>query len=223
MTTAPPKQPRGKRGGVTALSPRAYARSVSWRVDQDYLDQLGPDERRWLAGFLDRYYGADHRPDGSGHDWSTDDKRVSYRDKNAANRDLYSAVAARDGLVSDDALATFSAGAVDWTEPPLMTTTTVTAWPLEVSMVKQAKKPVAVDPVQVLEQLAPPPAREEEALPEVEWLSLARVKAGWVVLRCQTRGRTITAEETLSTVGTKEAASNTFRVEATRRFLLGGR
>lgn len=191
----------GKRGGRTALSPRAYARSVSWRVDCDYIGKLGPDEARWLAGFLDRHYGADHRPDGSGHDWSVDMRRESYRAKNAANRDLYSAAASNGLLSNDDVLATW---AVDADQ--------------EDRMVK-AKKPI--DPADVLETLAGPAALEDD-LPEVEWLTMTRARAGWVVMRCKTRGRVVIEEEALSTVGARDHVVNTFRVEAAKRFILPG-
>jgi hypothetical protein len=188
-----------KRGGRVALSPRAYARSVSWRVDCDYVGKLAPDEARWLAGFLDRHYGADHRPDESGHDWPVDLRRESYRQKNAANRDLYSAAAAHGLLTNDEILATWTcaSGQENWMVKP--------------------KKPI--DPGDVLEGLAPP---VEDNLPEVEWISLSRARTGWVVLRCKTRGRVVIEEEALSQPGAKDHAANTFRVEAARRFILPG-
>jgi hypothetical protein len=56
-------------------------------VDQDYADRLSADERRWLAEFNDRFYGADFRGEAE-VSWSTEDRRAVYRDKNRANRDL---------------------------------------------------------------------------------------------------------------------------------------
>lgn len=70
-----------------ALSPRAYPRSVAWRVDVDYAKNLSPEDRAWLASFLDRHYGADFRGEG-GPQWTADERRAAYRDKNAANRDV---------------------------------------------------------------------------------------------------------------------------------------
>jgi hypothetical protein len=60
---------------------------VAWRVDQDYADRLGPEDRQWLAAFNDNFYGADFR-DTPLETWSTDARREVYRAKNAANRDL---------------------------------------------------------------------------------------------------------------------------------------
>lgn len=76
-----------KRGGLTALAAHTFPRSVAWRVDQDYAEGLSPDERRWLAEFNDRYYGADFRG-ASQVDWTDEERKRAYRDKNAANRDL---------------------------------------------------------------------------------------------------------------------------------------
>lgn len=76
-----------KRGGSTGLAAATFPRSVSWRVDQDYADRLSSDERRWLAEFNDAYYGADFR-NVAEEPWTTEARRVVYRAKNAANRDL---------------------------------------------------------------------------------------------------------------------------------------
>jgi hypothetical protein len=76
-----------KRGGNTALVAGTFPRSVSWRVDQDYVEGLDDATKTWLAEFNDRYYGADFRGE-SEVTWSTDDRRAVYRDKNRANRDL---------------------------------------------------------------------------------------------------------------------------------------
>lgn len=76
-----------KRGGSLGLAAATFPRSVAWRVDQDYTDRLSPDERRWLAEFNDAFYGADFRG-VTEERWSTDERRVVYRAKNAANRDL---------------------------------------------------------------------------------------------------------------------------------------
>jgi hypothetical protein len=60
---------------------------VAWRVDQDYAERLSTDERGWLAEFNDAYYGADFRGVAE-EPWTTEARRVVYRAKNAANRDL---------------------------------------------------------------------------------------------------------------------------------------
>jgi hypothetical protein len=76
-----------KQGGNAALNAATFPRSVAWRVDQDYLGQLSSSDKAWLAGFNDRYYGADFRGP-SDSEWSTDERREVYRNKNRANRDL---------------------------------------------------------------------------------------------------------------------------------------
>lgn len=98
---------------LAALSPASFPRSVAWRVDADYVRDLGPEDRAWLAAFNDRYYGADFRGE-SPAEWSVADRRESYRAKNAANRDMMTArqpsddeppdalVEAEDGLLVDD-------------------------------------------------------------------------------------------------------------------------
>ena len=76
-----------KRGGSTGLAPATFPRSVAWRIDQDYVGQLSPSDKEWLAEFNDRYYGADFRGP-SDSEWSTDERREVYRNKNRANRHL---------------------------------------------------------------------------------------------------------------------------------------
>lgn len=76
-----------KRGGSTGLAAATFPRSVAWRVDQDYAERLSNDARLWLAEFNDAYYGADFRGVAE-EPWTTEARRVVYRAKNAANRDL---------------------------------------------------------------------------------------------------------------------------------------
>lgn len=71
------------------LVARTYPASKRWRVDQDYLSQLAPAERRWLADFLNCYYGADFRDDDEGV-WDVEARRAVYRANNAANADVSS-------------------------------------------------------------------------------------------------------------------------------------
>jgi hypothetical protein len=65
-----------------------FPRSVSWMIDQDYLDKLTPAEREWLSDFNDRHYGADFRGD-TDKEWSVPERREAYGAKNRANRDAY--------------------------------------------------------------------------------------------------------------------------------------
>lgn len=82
----PAKTVNRKQGGTASLNAATFPRSVSWRVDQDYLGQLSQTEKAWLGQFNDAYYGADFR--GIEQEWSQDERREVYRDKNRANRDL---------------------------------------------------------------------------------------------------------------------------------------
>lgn len=75
-------------------------------VDQDYLQQLSPEELAWMAGFNDRYYGADFRGDA---EWSPEERREAYGRKNAANADMYERT---------DYVAKGDAEAVDLLEAP---------------------------------------------------------------------------------------------------------
>lgn len=104
---------------LAALSSSSFPRSIAWRVDADYVRELGPADRAWLAAFLDRYYGADFRGE-SPVEWSTSDRQERYRAKNAANRDMMTAnlptddepperiLEAEDALISDDSTWTES-------------------------------------------------------------------------------------------------------------------
>lgn len=57
------------------------------RLDIDYAHKLDPKTRAWLANALDMIHGADFRRRGATQD--KDFRRAMYREKNAANRDLW--------------------------------------------------------------------------------------------------------------------------------------
>lgn len=98
---------------LAALSAASFPRSVAWRIDQDYVRNLNPDERAWLAAFNDRFYGADFRGETE-QAWTTEQRQERYRAKNAANRDTMTStqsanveppediVEAEDALLTDD-------------------------------------------------------------------------------------------------------------------------
>jgi hypothetical protein len=70
------------------LKPSDFPRNVRHHVDQDYVDTLSPEDKAYLAEFNEHFYGASFTVDTQ--DWSPDDRRISYRRKNAINADLYS-------------------------------------------------------------------------------------------------------------------------------------
>lgn len=69
------------------LYSRNFPKSVRDRVDIDYGHKLTPELRAWLAGKLDEIHGADFR--ASGATKSKTFRRARYREKNAANRDIW--------------------------------------------------------------------------------------------------------------------------------------
>lgn len=101
-----------KRGGNTALVAGTFPRSVSWRVDQDYVEELDAPTKAWLAEFNDRYYGADFRGP-SVREWSTDERRTVYRDKNRANRDLMTCALPVEVEVPDESIELEDAVVID--------------------------------------------------------------------------------------------------------------
>jgi hypothetical protein len=79
-----------KRRGTYAVYPRNHPRSVRWKVDYDYIDQLSPDEKEWLARFTDEYTGADFRGTPNLHQ-TAEQRRERYNAKNMANRGVAAA------------------------------------------------------------------------------------------------------------------------------------
>lgn len=57
-------------------------------VDQDYVEKLDAETRKWLAEFNDHHHGASFSPTDA-QAWSTDERRAAYRAKNASGRDAY--------------------------------------------------------------------------------------------------------------------------------------
>lgn len=84
MTKRKSKKQRGTFGAYGKNHPA----TVAWRVDADYLDKLTQEEREWYAAFCDKYYGGDFRGEGGG-EWTEEEKREAYIDKNRANSDVY--------------------------------------------------------------------------------------------------------------------------------------
>lgn len=77
-----------KTKNLHGLNPRTFPQSVRWKVDQDYLARLTPEEKAWLSRFNDCFIGADFRGDDE-KTWTKEERRVVYRAKNASGRDVY--------------------------------------------------------------------------------------------------------------------------------------
>ena len=77
-----------KAKNLHGLNARTFPQSVRWKVDQDYLGKLTPEEKEWLSRFNDCFIGADFRGDDE-KTWTPEERRVVYRAKNAAGRDVF--------------------------------------------------------------------------------------------------------------------------------------
>lgn len=84
------KRPKAKKQNLHGLNPANFPKSVAWAVETDYARKLSKSEKQWLATFNDCYHGADFRADKLGT-WTTAQRRAAYNQKNAANRDVYTA------------------------------------------------------------------------------------------------------------------------------------
>lgn len=82
------KKKSKKRRGTFGAYGKNHPAAVAWRVDADYLNKLTQEEREWYAAFCDKYYGGDFRGEGGG-EWTEEEKREAYIDKNRANSDAY--------------------------------------------------------------------------------------------------------------------------------------
>lgn len=92
----------GRKNNTHALHARNHPLSIKWRVDMDYVDKLSPEQKQWMAGFIDAHYSGDFRgaPES---DWPTVERRKSYTNKNVANADCY------HGLENEHLLTGFDA------------------------------------------------------------------------------------------------------------------
>lgn len=79
---------RRRRDGVAALFPKNFSGFTRWKVDQDYLGKLTPEEQRWLADFNNAYYAGDFR-DADPKDWPVDARRKSWNAHKTERYDAY--------------------------------------------------------------------------------------------------------------------------------------
>lgn len=82
----------------SGLGVRSFARGVRWKVDQDYLDKLSPEEAQWLHKFNDLHYNGKYD-----HDFPLEVIRAANREKDAARRDMYdpTLIGANEGPAGD--------------------------------------------------------------------------------------------------------------------------
>ena len=82
------------------LEVKSFPKHKQWRVDQDYVKTLSPEEKAWLNKFNQEYYRNRFSKEGDLHN-SPELKRACYSNENAANRDLYSIKDVGGAMVSE--------------------------------------------------------------------------------------------------------------------------
>jgi hypothetical protein len=96
--TAKNKPSRSAKEKTFSGLPKAFPASVVDFVDQDYYKDLSPEDQRWLIEFNDKHHGANFSKPGGG-DWSDEQRRAAYRQKNYSNEDAYHMVKMRRDTV----------------------------------------------------------------------------------------------------------------------------
>ena len=71
------------------LEVKSFPKHKQWKVDQDYIKDLSPEEREWLGKFNQEYYRNRFTKEDNLHN-TPELKRACYSNENASNRDLYS-------------------------------------------------------------------------------------------------------------------------------------
>lgn len=72
-----------------ALTKKYNSRIRQEYLDQDYLDELSPEEMTWLNQFMEEYNNSSFKNDGSNIDNSAEGRKAAYDRTNARNRCLY--------------------------------------------------------------------------------------------------------------------------------------
>jgi hypothetical protein len=76
-----------------------YPKNARWKVDQDYIEKLGPEERKWLSKFLKEYVKAAVKKNDTSALHNTKELRRScYNASNACRRDLMAILGGTGGL-----------------------------------------------------------------------------------------------------------------------------
>lgn len=84
-----------------------FYRYIWERVDCDYLDQLPPDEQRWMLQFLREYYQCESRKFGEKRLFTREQELEAFKRNTSAFKDL---------LSYHDKLVTFIGGQEEWEE-----------------------------------------------------------------------------------------------------------
>ena len=193
---------------------------MSWAVDLDYVHQLSPEEKAWMAQFLDRHYGGDFRGPSEA-EWTDAARRAAYRRKNSANRDLFAHDESsgedplRDQMVEvnmEESIPKRRGRPPKAIEPEFRAD--IQAETKTESSLRSHAKPI--EPKNQNESSLRSDARPMES---VAWLALHHTKKGWVVLSAKSIGTELAEETILHGPMPHASARNFFRLEAERRYL----
>lgn len=91
MTTKANSKKNKRLNARVELRKSSLPRNCQWQFDFDYLDELGPEDAKWMNQFVREYYHANMSPNGADELHKTPEaKRDCYGRKNRQNRDLLS-------------------------------------------------------------------------------------------------------------------------------------
>jgi hypothetical protein len=84
------KSGSAKRGPLAGLRPSVHPKSRWELIDQDYVNKLSPEEKKWLSDFNEEYVGASFNHSGDILHKTKEEKLDCYRRNNSRNRDTVS-------------------------------------------------------------------------------------------------------------------------------------
>jgi len=94
------KVSRRSKAKYGALDPKYAPRVRKEYLDFDYLDQLNPEDKAWLNKFVEEELHASFKNNETDLNQTKEEKRKSYSNNNARNRDLYG-ITKVGGLMSE--------------------------------------------------------------------------------------------------------------------------
>jgi hypothetical protein len=71
-------------------------------LDQDYIDKLSPEEKKWLSNFNEEWLGANFNHGGEILHKKKEEKREIYNRNNSRNRDIIGQMNAQNKLIASD-------------------------------------------------------------------------------------------------------------------------
>jgi beta-glucosidase/6-phospho-beta-glucosidase/beta-galactosidase len=101
-STAKTKKTRRSKHKYPGLMKQYTSKIRREYLDQDYIDKLSDEEKKWLSNFNEEWLGANFNHDGKVLHRTKEEKREIYNRNNARNRDLISQMNAQNKLVATD-------------------------------------------------------------------------------------------------------------------------